>query len=232
VTADGAWIDFGAEIGGADLDVTVFYDRSAGAVTGSWCDAAPCDRSLGTALSQQGGYRSFAWAGAGFGTRVITNPLDPGGGESSNRGTYLRFEGEAFERLPGGGGNFRPSGAFADADRGWLGGPVEIAGETAPARLVSWPVSVRAPLTDVTSAPGGPPGSLGLAVLAVGADGGVLRYAPGHNPNGAQDDIAGVCNAAGNVLGLMPHPEHAVDPLTGSADGGRLFESLAMAPIA
>jgi phosphoribosylformylglycinamidine (FGAM) synthase-like amidotransferase family enzyme len=55
----------------------------------------------------------------------------------------------------------------------------------------------------------------------------VLRYAPGHNPNGAQDDIAGVCNAAGNVLGLMPHPEHAVDPLTGSADGGRLFESLA-----
>ena len=47
-----------------------------------------------------------------------------------------------------------------------------------------------------------------------------------------QDDIAGVCNAAGNVLGLMPHPEHAVDPLTGSADGGRLFESLAMAPSA
>ena len=54
----------------------------------------------------------------------------------------------------------------------------------------------------------------------------VLRYAPGHNPNGAQDDIAGVCNAAGNVLGLMPHPEHAVDPLTGSEDGLRLFESV------
>ena len=58
----------------------------------------------------------------------------------------------------------------------------------------------------------------------------VLRYAPGHNPNGAQDDIAGVSNAEGNVLGLMPHPEHAVDPLTGSADGGTLFESLAMVP--
>jgi phosphoribosylformylglycinamidine synthase I len=55
----------------------------------------------------------------------------------------------------------------------------------------------------------------------------VLRYAPGQNPNGAQDDIAGVCNAEGNVLGLMPHPEHAVDPLTGSGDGGRLFESVA-----
>jgi phosphoribosylformylglycinamidine synthase I len=59
----------------------------------------------------------------------------------------------------------------------------------------------------------------------------VLRYAPGQNPNGAQDDIAGVCNAQRNVLGLMPHPEHAVDPLTGSADGGRLFESLAVAPV-
>jgi phosphoribosylformylglycinamidine synthase subunit PurQ / glutaminase len=60
----------------------------------------------------------------------------------------------------------------------------------------------------------------------------VLRYAPGQNPNGAQDDIAGVSNPDGNVLGLMPHPEHAVDPLTGSADGGRLFESLAMAVAA
>jgi phosphoribosylformylglycinamidine synthase subunit PurQ / glutaminase len=56
----------------------------------------------------------------------------------------------------------------------------------------------------------------------------VLRYAQGQNPNGAQDDIAGVSNAEGNVLGLMPHPEHAVNPLTGSADGGRLFESVAM----
>ena len=55
-----------------------------------------------------------------------------------------------------------------------------------------------------------------------------LRYAPGQNPNGSVRDVAGVSNEAGNVLGLMPHPEHAVDPLTGSADGLRLFESLAM----
>ncbi len=53
----------------------------------------------------------------------------------------------------------------------------------------------------------------------------VLRYAPGHNPNGSVRDIAGIANEAGNVVGLMPHPEHAVDPLTGSADGLRLFES-------
>jgi phosphoribosylformylglycinamidine synthase subunit PurQ / glutaminase len=60
----------------------------------------------------------------------------------------------------------------------------------------------------------------------------VLRYAPGQNPNGSQDDIAGVCNAERNVMGLMPHPEHAVDPLSGSADGGRLFESLARSALA
>jgi phosphoribosylformylglycinamidine synthase subunit PurQ / glutaminase len=59
----------------------------------------------------------------------------------------------------------------------------------------------------------------------------VLRYGPGQNPNGSQDDIAGVCSSAGNVMGLMPHPEHAVDPLTGSADGGRLFESVALVAV-
>jgi phosphoribosylformylglycinamidine synthase subunit PurQ / glutaminase len=54
----------------------------------------------------------------------------------------------------------------------------------------------------------------------------VLRYAAGQNPNGSQDDIAGVCNEDGNVFGLMPHPEHAVDPLTGSADGLTIFQSM------
>jgi phosphoribosylformylglycinamidine synthase len=57
----------------------------------------------------------------------------------------------------------------------------------------------------------------------------VLRYAPGHNPNGSLEDIAGVRNAEGNVFGLMPHPEHAVDPLTGSADGLKIFTSMAHA---
>ena len=55
----------------------------------------------------------------------------------------------------------------------------------------------------------------------------VFRYAPGQNPNGSVAGVAGVSNERGNVVGLMPHPEHAVDPLTGSADGGKLFESLA-----
>ena len=54
----------------------------------------------------------------------------------------------------------------------------------------------------------------------------ILRYAPGANPNGSERDIAGVANDAGNVVGLMPHPEHAVDALTGSVDGLSLFRSV------
>jgi phosphoribosylformylglycinamidine synthase I len=54
----------------------------------------------------------------------------------------------------------------------------------------------------------------------------VFRYAGG-NPNGALADIAGISSADGRVVGLMPHPEHAIDPLTGpSADGLGLFTSL------
>jgi phosphoribosylformylglycinamidine synthase subunit PurQ / glutaminase len=53
----------------------------------------------------------------------------------------------------------------------------------------------------------------------------VLRYAD-DNPNGAVDDVAAVINREGNVMGLMPHPEHAVDPLLGSVDGGLVLASL------
>jgi phosphoribosylformylglycinamidine synthase subunit PurQ / glutaminase len=59
----------------------------------------------------------------------------------------------------------------------------------------------------------------------------LARYASG-NPNGSVDDIAGVTNEAGNVVGLMPHPEHAVDALTGpSADGLGFFSSVLHAVI-
>jgi phosphoribosylformylglycinamidine synthase len=53
----------------------------------------------------------------------------------------------------------------------------------------------------------------------------VLRY-EGESPNGSLAGIAGIVNAEGNVLGLMPHPEHAVDPLTGSTDGALILGSL------
>jgi phosphoribosylformylglycinamidine synthase len=49
----------------------------------------------------------------------------------------------------------------------------------------------------------------------------VLRYAA--NPNGSVGDVAGLCNGRGNVLGLMPHPERACDPLLGGLDGRRLL---------
>lgn len=63
---------------------------------------------------------------------------------------------------------------------------------------------------------------------AIEANGQVaFRYAPGQNPNGSARDIAGVRNKAGNVLGLMPHPEHAIDAMTGSTDGLEVFESIA-----
>ena len=58
----------------------------------------------------------------------------------------------------------------------------------------------------------------------------VLRYA--RNPNGSVDDIAGVCNEAGNVVGLMPHPERACDALTGATDGLPLVRSLVAAASA
>jgi phosphoribosylformylglycinamidine synthase len=54
----------------------------------------------------------------------------------------------------------------------------------------------------------------------------LLRYAEGENPNGAIADVAGVINDAGNVFGLMPHPEHAVDVLLGSTDGATILGSL------
>ena len=52
----------------------------------------------------------------------------------------------------------------------------------------------------------------------------VLRYVD--NPNGSLDDIAGICSPEGNVVGLMPHPERAVDALLGSADGAPLLRSV------
>ena len=52
----------------------------------------------------------------------------------------------------------------------------------------------------------------------------VLRYVD--NPNGSVDDVAGVCNEAGNVVGLMPHPERAAEAILGSADGAVLLRAL------
>jgi phosphoribosylformylglycinamidine synthase len=53
-----------------------------------------------------------------------------------------------------------------------------------------------------------------------------LRYAEGTNPNGSLNDIAGIINERGNVMGLMPHPENEIEPLNGGTEGRALFESV------
>jgi hypothetical protein len=210
VTEDGVWIDLTGSFEGSQLDATIYYDIGAAAVTGSWCDASACEAPFGVKLSRQLGYRSFAWPGPGFGTRVITNPLDPGGGEDSNRGTYLRFSEGRFSRMPGGGANFRPSGAFSSVEDGWLQGPIEISGKTAPDLLRHWPIPLRAPLTAVTGAPGAPPGAIGSGALAVGEDGAVARYTPGQ---GWQREYLTTSSGAVNRSTLRgvawPEPTHA-----------------------
>ena len=56
-----------------------------------------------------------------------------------------------------------------------------------------------------------------------------FRYAEGTNPNGSLNDIAGILNDRGNVLGLMPHPENLIENLVGGTDGKGLFASLVTA---
>jgi phosphoribosylformylglycinamidine synthase len=63
-----------------------------------------------------------------------------------------------------------------------------------------------------------------IAFRYVNRDGSAVGAA---TPNGSEHDIAGVLNEAGNVLGMMPHPERACEPLLGSSDGMRLFRCVA-----
>ena len=188
VTDKGVWIDGTMQLSGGNAsDFTLLLSIADGKVTGSWCDgAAPdgsalCDHPLGFRFGRRAGYRSFAFDGAngGFGTRVVTDPLEPGGDDLSNDGTWERFDGQAFAREPGAAGNFHASGGFESADAGWLEGPVQVTAAPPPSHLADWPLSLRTPLLAVATAPGAAPGSLSSPALAVGALGGVVRYTPG-----------------------------------------------------
>jgi len=180
-TADGAWLDLTAQKNGKRVDATIFVRPSAAPpqrVT-SWCDLEICDHPLGATFSTTDGYRSYAWAGSGFGTRVISNPLAPSAQQESNQGTYLVLSGDEFERRAGGGGNFVGAASFSSSERGWIGGQVEIGAADPPRRLARWPVAARAPFLAVAGEPGAQQGSLDAGALAVGADGAVARYVPG-----------------------------------------------------
>ena len=67
----------------------------------------------------------------------------------------------------------------------------------------------------------------------------VFRYStpdgqitPAANPNGSLENIAGICNEGGNVLGMMPHPDRCSEALLGSADGAKIFRSMVTSPVA
>ncbi len=180
VTNDGVWLDLRLTTAAGSVDATIFVRPGAALAdrVESWCDLATCDHPFGAAFSTTDGYRSFAWPGAGAGTRVITNALSPSHDPTSGRGTYLSLGGDVFQRMPGGGVVLAPSGAFSAPDRGWLEGPVQVGQVTAPQLLARWPVALRAALTAAVGAPGAGPGDAQSGALAVGVDGAVARYAP------------------------------------------------------
>ena len=188
VSDQGVWVDGNMQAPGAGADgydFTLYYDIAQAKVTASWCDAhagggeALCAHPLGARFGRLAGYRSFAFDGPGFGSRIVTNPLQPGSGDSTNMGSYLSLEDTAFQRLPGAGRDDGPGGAFYSATDGWLEGPVQITGQSIPQRLTGWPVSARAPFTAVAPAPGTIAGDPSAQALAVGAGGAVARYIPG-----------------------------------------------------
>ena len=189
VTEKGVWIDGNLQApgGGNDgYDFTLYYDIAEGEISGTWCDGrdgggtAICEHPLGARFGRDAGYRSFAFEGSGYGTRIVTNPLLPDGSDASNMGSYLSFEGTDFTWMPGAGSDNAPGGAFYTPQDGWLEGPVQITATQQPPRLVGWPVSARAPFTAIAQQPGSPMGDLTAQALAVGAEGAVARYSPGH----------------------------------------------------
>jgi hypothetical protein len=182
VTEEGVWFDAVLTTGGdQEHEATAYYDDAAGKLTGSWCDldspAGLCTFGLGSELPSGEG-RSFAWppdASTGpYGERAITGV---------GQGAILNLEGRAFSRIPLASGNAGSElgAALSAPDEGWLGArpPLQLTRNPEPARLQSWPVPFRRPLTAVAPEPGATVGALDSEALAVGDDGQVARYLPG-----------------------------------------------------
>jgi hypothetical protein len=180
-TSDGVWVD-GIRTD-SQSSATMFLrptgEASAQAAT-AWCSGGSpaCAGSLPAALPQSGG-RSFAWAGAGFGERVIAG---------LPAGVSLRLEGETFKEVLALGGTPTQDvggsygAAFASAREGWLGQvelPVHLTMSPLPSQLTNWPVPFRHALLALAPQPGVPVGVAGSQALAVGDRGEVARYQPG-----------------------------------------------------
>ncbi|UUY03517.1 hypothetical protein LRS13_23075 [Svornostia abyssi] len=201
--AGALWIDARLETSGPSLPVTMRFDTTARRVTRTWCDDAVCDANLGVGLgvpsapddegrvdNTQGGaragYRSFAWDGAGSGTRVITNPRFAAEPSAPAGAGYAVFDGATFRAVRAGGpraSGVLGDGAFTDARTGWLGQSAFALTRIAPGqleqRLQAYPLPIARPLLAVVPEPGRSPGDPTAGALAVGDDGRVVRYVPG-----------------------------------------------------
>ena len=143
-TTDGVWID-GAVTVSARWRVehfTLFLRRQASRVTGSWCDppspagTAICDHPLARACPRRSATAASPGRGDGFGSASITNPLvRPAATSSRTRAPTCASTATRFDRMPGGGGNFHPGGAFSSPGRGLAGGPGAHHREPGPERL-------------------------------------------------------------------------------------------------
>jgi phosphoribosylformylglycinamidine synthase len=202
-----------------------------------------CEHDAVLAVERMGASAELVWHGAssvdGYDALVL-----PGGfahGDYLRPGAIARFSPvmEAVERFAAGGGPVVGicNGFQILTEAGLLPGALQ---KNRGLRFLCTTVTVRVDSSDSVLTAGVPVGTElripinhfegnytcdgeTLTMLAA-EDRVVLRYVD--NPNGSVDDIAGVCNQARNVVGLMPHPERASDPLLGSVDGSVLLRAL------
>jgi len=183
-TTQGVWVDAKlisptAKNEEADLSLLV-NAASPSTLLGTWCypQAACGQGSLGAPLPKS--YTSFAWPGAGDGTRILAGLGD---------GALLRVQGSGdFQYIVGGGGSSGDA-AFLSPAEGWFSSIAilginsaqleHVTASPAASPLQSWPLPFRRPLTAIATQPGSAPGEPGAQALAVGDRGQIARYVPG-----------------------------------------------------
>jgi hypothetical protein len=185
VTNQGVWVDAAFSTpttAGETADLSLLLNPSTPSeIEGTWCypQSACGQGSLGAPLPSE--YRSFAWPGAGDGTRIITGQPD---------GALLRLQGSGdFSYLVGGGGNASTDAAFASPEEGWIADTAgagansaqveHVTTNSASSGLQAWPLPFRRPLLAIATQPGTTPGEQGAQALAVGDQGQIARYIPG-----------------------------------------------------
>ncbi len=193
-TTQGVWVDAAVIAPSAPnekADLSLFVSAATPSeILGAWCwpqaacaqgsPGVPAGGSLGAPLPKN--YRSFAWPGAGDGTRILAG---------LENGALLRMQGSGdFQYLVGGGGSSSSGdAAFATPAEGWISSVAQPGSNSAvvehvttvptPSALQAWPLPFRRPLTAIAAQPGTTPGEPGAQALAVGDRGQVARFVPG-----------------------------------------------------